>query len=159
MRTIKLTSSLWGTLAPVALMFTLAFTSCDKDEANNAIERTICIETNGASVYYTINNEEGITYTTKGIVRVKNHDLEHPMWILGYQEIASRLHIPFEQVSTMSISREGILSDGLWRFAIHFESQEEGSEYSIDVNPGTGKIEWTQTIVEMPNGEITLHLI
>lgn len=56
----------------------------------------------------------------------------------------------------MQIAFAKVLKDGLWRFAVQFDGQKEGSEYSIDVNPETGSIEWVQSIEEMPDGEITL---
>ena len=56
----------------------------------------------------------------------------------------------------MQIAFTGVLKDGLWRFAVQFDGQKEGSEYSIDVNPDTGSIEWVQSIEEMPDGEVTL---
>ena len=56
----------------------------------------------------------------------------------------------------MQIVFTKVLKDGLLRFAVQFDGQKEGSEYSIDVNPETGSIEWVQSIEEMPDGEITL---
>ena len=56
----------------------------------------------------------------------------------------------------MQIAFAKVLKDGFWRFAVQFDGQKEGSEYSIDVNPETGSIEWVQSIEEMPDGEITL---
>lgn len=56
----------------------------------------------------------------------------------------------------MQIAFTKVLKDGLWRFAVQFDGQKEGCEYSIDVNPETGSIEWVQSIEEMPDGEITL---
>ena len=56
----------------------------------------------------------------------------------------------------MQIAFTKVLKDGLWRFAVQFDGQKKGSEYSIDVNPETGSIEWVQSIEEMPDGEITL---
>ena len=43
-----------------------------------------------------------------------------------------------------------------WRFALQFNGQKEGSEYSIDVNPEIGNIEWVMSIEDMPDGEVTL---
>lgn len=56
----------------------------------------------------------------------------------------------------MQIAFTKVLKDGLWRFAVQFDGQKEGSEYSIDVNPDTGSIEWVQSIDELPSGEVTL---
>lgn len=111
----------------------------------DAGERVICISASGTRTYYAINETDGITYTTDGIVYLINHDIKHPKWILSYEEIAKRLDIPFTQVSTMNISRTKVLNDGLWRFAVQFGEQVEGIEYLIDVNPDTGSIEWVQS--------------
>lgn len=111
----------------------------------DAGERVICIAASGTRTYYAINETDGITYTTDGIVYLINHDIKHPKWILSYEEIAKRLDIPFTQVSTMNISRTKVLNDGLWRFAVQFGEQVEGIEYLIDVNPDTGSIEWVQS--------------
>lgn len=56
----------------------------------------------------------------------------------------------------MQIAFTKVLKDGLWRFAVQFAGQKEGSEYSIDVNPDTGSIEWVMSIEDMPDGEVTL---
>ena len=122
----------------------------------DAGERVICISASGTRTYYAINETDGITYTTYGIVYLINRDIKQPKWILSYEEIAKRLDIPFTQVSTMNISRTKVLNDGLWRFAVQFGEQVEGIEYLIDVNPDTGSIEWVQSIEEMPDGEVTL---
>ena len=123
----------------------------------DAGERVICISASGTRTYYAINETDGITYTTDGIVYLINNDIKHPKWILSYEEIAKHLDIPFTQVSTMNISRTKVLNDGLWRFAVQFNGQKEGSEYSIDVNPEIGNIEWVMSIEDMPDGEVTLH--
>lgn len=123
----------------------------------DAGECVICISASGTRTYYAINETDGITYTTDGIVYLINRDIKQPKWILSYEEIAKRLDIPFTQVSTMNISRTKVLNDGLWRFAVQFGEQVEGIEYLIDVNPDTGSIEWVQSIEEMPDGEVTLH--
>jgi len=57
----------------------------------------------------------------------------------------------------MQIAFTKVLKDGLWRFAVQFDGQKEGCEYSIDVNPETGSIEWVMSIEDMPDGEVTLH--
>ena len=123
----------------------------------DAGERVICISASGTRTYYAINETDGITYTTYGIVYLINHDIKHPKWILSYEEIAKRLGIPFTQVSTMNISRTKVLNDCLWRFAVQFGEREGDIEHLIDVNPDTGSIEWVQSIEEMPDGEVTLH--
>ena len=116
----------------------------------DAGERVICITASGTRTYYAINETDGITYTTDGIVYLINHDIKHPKWILSYEEKAKHLDISFTQVSTMNISRTKVLNDGLWRFAMQFGEQEGDIEYLIDVNPDTGSIE------EMPDVEVDL---
>ena len=48
----------------------------------DAGERVICIAASGTRTYYAINETDGITYTTDGIVYLINHDIKHPKWIL-----------------------------------------------------------------------------
>ena len=146
-----------GIKALVAFILAFVLASCSKEETMDAGERVICISASGTRTYYAINETDGITYTTDGIVYLINHDIKHPQWILSYEEIAKRLDIPFTQVSTINISRTKVLNDGLWRFAVQLGEQEKGTEYLIDVNPETGSIEWVQSIEEMPDGEVTLH--
>ena len=134
----------------------LVLASCSKDETFNTGERDICIEANSTRTYYAITDTEGIAYITSGIACFIKQDTNHPQWILSYEEIARRLDISLSHASTMQIAFTKVLKDGLWRFAVQFGGQKEGSEYSIDVNPETGSIEWVQSIEEMPDGEITL---
>lgn len=149
----------WGVKALVAFILTFVLASCSKDESINTGERVIRIEANSTRTYYAISKTEGITYTSTtstGIACLINQDTKHPKWILSYEEIAKRLDISLSHASTMQIAFTKVLKDGLWRFAVQFDGQKEGSEYSIDVNPETGSIEWVQSIEEMPDGEITL---
>lgn len=143
-------------LVAFTLLFVLA--SCSKDETFNTGERAICIEANSTRTYYAITDTEGVAYITSGIACLINQDTKHPKWILSYEDIAKQLNISLSNVSTMHIAFTEVLKDGLWRFAVQFDGQKEGSEYSIDVNPETGSIEWVQSIEEMPDGEVTLHL-
>ena len=146
-----------GIKALVAFILAFVLASCSKEETMDAGERVICISASGTRTYYAINETDGITYTTDGIVYLINHDIKHPKWILSYEEIAKRLDISLSHASTMQIAFTKVLKDGLWRFAVQFDGQKEGNEYSIDVNPDTGSIEWVQSIEEMPDGEVTLH--
>lgn len=148
----------WGVKALVAFILTFVLASCSKDESIDTGERVIRIEANSTRTYYAISKTEGITYTSTGIACLINQDTNHPKWILSYEEIAKRLDISLSHASTMQIAFTKVLKDGLWRFAVQFDGQKEGSEYSIDVNPETGSIEWVQSIEEMPDGEVTLHL-
>lgn len=146
----------WGVKALVAFILTFVLASCSKDETIDTGERVIRIEANSTRTYYAISETEGITYTSTGIACLINQDTNHPKWTLSYEEIAKRLDISLLHASTMQIAFTKVLKDGLWRFAVQFDGQKEGSEYSIDVNPDTGSIEWVQSIEEMPDGEITL---
>ena len=136
----------------------LVLASCCKDETFNTGERAICIEANSTRTYYAITDTEGIAYITSGIACFIKQDTNHPKWILSYEEIAKQLNISLSNVSTMQIAFTKVLKDGLWRFAVQFDGQKEGSEYSIDVNPDTGSIDWVQSIEKMPDEEVTIHL-
>ena len=141
----------------IVAIFSIVLASCSKDETIDTGERVIRIEANSTRTYYAISETEGITYTSTGIACLINQDTNHPKWILSYEEIAKRLDISLSHASTMQIAFTKVLKDGLWRFAVQFDGQKEGSEYSIDVNPDTGSIEWVQSIEEMPDGEVTLR--
>ena len=145
-----------GLMALIAFMFSLVLASCSKDEAFDTDERVICIEANSTRTYYAITDTQGITYTSKGIACLINQDTNHPKWILSYEEIAKQLNISLPNVSTIQIAFTKVLKDGLWRFAVQFDGQKEGNEYSIDVNPEIGNIEWVMSIEDMPDGEVTL---
>lgn len=147
----------WGVKVLAAFILTFFLASCSKDETIDTGERVIRIEANSTRTYYAISETEGITYTSTGIACLINQDTNHPKWILSYEEIAKRLDISLSHASTMQIAFTKVLKDGLWRFAVQFDGQKEGCEYSIDVNPETGCIEWVQSIEEMPDGEVTLH--
>ena len=143
-------------MALIAFMFSLVLASCSKDEAFDTDERVICIEANSTRTYYAITDTQGITYTTKGIACLINQDTNHPKWTLSYEEIAKQLNISLPNVSTIQIAFTKVQNNGLWRFAVQFVGQKEGSEYSIDVNPEIGNIEWVMSIEDMPDGEVTL---
>ena len=145
-----------GLMALIAFMFSLVLASCSKDEAFDTDERVICIEANSTRTYYAITDTQGITYTSKGIACLINQDTNHPKWTLSYEEIAKQLNISLPNVSTIQIAFTKVLKDGLWRFAVQFDGQKEGNEYSIDVNPEIGNIEWVMSIEDMPDGEVTL---
>lgn len=146
-----------GVQALVAFVLLFVLASCSKDETFNTGERVICIETNSTRTYYAITDTEGVSYTTTGIACLINQDTNHPKWILSYEDIAKQLNISLSNVSTMQIAFTGVQKNGLWRFAVQFVGQKEGSEYSIDVNPEIGNIEWVMSIEDMPDGEVTLH--
>ena len=74
--------------------------------------------------------------------------------MLSYQEIAKRLGIDISKISTIKITRDQILKNGLWRFDVRFDGQQEGTAYAIDVDPENGKIEWVITLGDMPGGNV-----
>ena len=74
--------------------------------------------------------------------------------MLSYQEIAQRLNIDISKISTIKITRDQILKNGLWRFDVRFDGQQEGTAYAIDVDPEDGVIEWVITLEDMPGGNV-----
>ena len=79
--------------------------------------------------------------------------------MLSYQEIAKRLDIDFSKISTIKITRDQILKNGLWRFYVRFDGQQKGTAYAIDVDPENGKIEWVITLEDLPGGNVfTLNI-
>ena len=74
--------------------------------------------------------------------------------MLSYQEIAKRLDIDFSKISTIKITRDQILKNGLWRFNVRFDGQQEGTAYAIDIDPEDGEIEWVITLEDMPGGNV-----
>jgi len=145
----KITPPLSGTfaaLAAIILSFILA--SCSKDEILSDTHPEVNItaqqgDTPAVSYY-------GIEYTNQN-----NHTTQ---WLLSYAEIAERLELHIQDYSQIRITRDHILSNGLWRFAVSFDAQAEVDSYAIDVDPDTGKIIWTISTTEMPGGEFTLSI-
>lgn len=74
--------------------------------------------------------------------------------MLSYQEIAKRLDIDISKISTIKITRDQILKNGLWRFDVRFDGQQEGTAYAIDVDPEDGEIEWVITLEDIPGGNV-----
>lgn len=74
--------------------------------------------------------------------------------MLSYQEIAKRLDIDFSKISTIKITRDQILKNGLWRFDVRFDGQQEGTAYAIDVDPENGVIEWVISLEDFPGGNV-----
>lgn len=74
--------------------------------------------------------------------------------MLSYQEIAKRLDIDISKISTIKITRDQILKNGLWRFDVRFYGQQKGTAYAIDVDPEDGVIEWVITLEDMPGGNV-----
>ena len=74
--------------------------------------------------------------------------------MLSYQEIAKRLNIDISKISTIKITRDQILKNGLWHFDVRFDGQQDGTTYAIDVDPENGEIEWVITLEDMPGGNV-----
>ena len=105
--------------------------------------------------YYAITDSTGIGFTQQGI-EYTNQNNHSTQWLLTYAEIAERLELNIPDFTQIRITRDHILSNGLWRFAVSFDTQAEGDSYAIDVDPETGKIIWALSTTEMPGGEFTL---
>ena len=153
-----------GKLALVAAFLTLALASCSKDDVSSDTYLVVSPSADSeASSYYAITDAEGIGFTKDGIAYeyISNGKTR---WVLSYQEIAKRLDIDFSKISTIKITRDQILKNGLWRFDVRFDvrfdGQQEGTAYAIDVNPDDGEIEWVITLEDMPGGNVfTLQVL
>ena len=139
-----------GKLALVAAFFTLALASCSKDDVSSDIADPVVSPPadSEAPSYYAITNSEGIGFTKDGIA-YEYISKGKTRWVLSYQEIGKRLDIDISKISTIKITRDQILKNGLWRFDVRFEGQKEGTAYAIDVNPENGEIEWVITLEDM----------
>ena len=144
-----------GKLALVAVFFTLALASCSKDDVSSDIDDPVVSPSadSEAPSYYAITDAEGIGFTKDGIAYeyISNGKTR---WVLSYQEIAKRLDIDFSKISTIKITRDQILKNGLWRFDVRFDGQQEGTAYAIDVDPDDGVIEWVITLEDIPGGNV-----
>ena len=144
-----------GKLALVAAFFTLTLASCCKDDVSSDIDDPVVSPAadSEAPSYYAITDAEGIGFTKDGIAYeyISNGKTR---WVLSYQEIAKRLDIDFSKISTIKITRDQILKNGLWRFDVRFDGQQEGTAYAIDVDPEDGVIEWVITLEDMPGGNV-----
>ena len=152
----RFTPPILGKLALVAAFLTLALASCSKDDVSSGIDPVVSPPADSeAPSYYAITDTEGIGFTKDGIAYeyISNGKTR---WVLSYQEIAKRLDIDISKISTIKITRDQILKNGLWRF----DGQQEGTAYAIDVNPENGKIEWVITLEDMPGGNVfTLQFV
>lgn len=140
-----------GKLTLVAAFFTLALASCSKDDVSSDIEDPVVspLADSEAPSYYAITDTEGIGFTKDGIAYeyISNGKTR---WVLSYQEIAKHLDIDISKISTIKITRDQILKNGLWRF----DGQQEGTAYAIDVDPEDGEIEWVITLEDLPGGNV-----
>lgn len=147
-----------GKLALVAAFLTLVLASCSKDDVSSGIDPVASPPADSeAPSYYAITDTEGIGFTKDGIAYeyISNGKTR---WVLSYQEIAKRLNIDISKISTIKITRDQILKNGLWRFDVRFDvrfdGQQEGTTYAIDVDPEDGEIEWVITLEDMPGGNV-----
>ena len=170
MKQSRFTPPILGIAALVALTVNLALTSCSKDEADARTPEVASVDSTAAATddsttsipavsAYAVSEREQIMFSEKGIIDVVDNHTDSPVWQLSYQEIAKRLDIDYSQISSIHITRDQILSSGLWRFDVRFDGQAKGSAYAIDVDPVDGEIEWTISLEEMPGGSVfVLHL-
>ena len=147
-----------GKLALVAAFFTLTLASCSKDDVSSETDPVVSPSADSeAPSYYAITDAEGIGFTKDGIAYeyISNGKTR---WVLSYQEIAKRLDIDISKISTIKITRDQILKNGLWRFDVRFDvrfdGQQEGTVYAIDVDPEDGEIEWVITLEDIPGGNV-----
>lgn len=152
----RFTPPILGKLALVAAFFTLTLASCSKDDVSSDIEDPVASPSadSEAPSYYAITDAEGIGFTKDGIAYeyISNGKTR---WVLSYQEIAKRLDIDISKISTIKITRDQILKNGLWRF----DGQQEGTAYAIDVDSEDGEIEWVITLEDIPGENVfTLHI-
>ena len=141
-----------GKLALVAAFFTLTLASCSKDDVSSVTDPVVSPSADSeAPSYYAITDAEGIGFTKDGIAYeyISNGKTR---WVLSYQEIAKRIDI--SKISTIKITRDQILKNGLWRFDVRFDGQQEGTVYAIDVDPEDGEIEWVITLEDIPGGNV-----
>lgn len=150
-----------GAIIALAAILCIVLASCSKDEILSDTHPDVSItaqEGDAPAVsYYAITDSTGIGFTQQGIeyINQNNHSTQ---WLLTYAEIAERLELNIPDYSQIRITRDHILSNGLWRFAVSFDTQAEGDSYAIDVDPETGKIIWALSTTEMPGGEFTLSI-
>ena len=158
-----------GITALLAFTFALVLTSCSKDEADNYDFHITRVDSTAASVdstaattlivsSYAVSENEQIMFSKKGIIDVVDNNTESPIWQLSYQEIAKQLDIDYSKILSLQITRDCILSNGLWRFDVRFNGQKEGTAYAIDIDPKDGEIEWVITLEEMPNNNIEIKI-
>lgn len=128
----------------------LALASCSKDDVSSETDPVVSPPADSeVPSYYAITDTEGIGFTKDGIA-YEYLSNGKTRWVLSYQEIAKRLDIDFSKISTIKVTRDQILKNGLWRF----DGQQEGTAYAIDVDPEDGKIEWVITLEDMPGGNV-----
>lgn len=154
-----------GSLALVAIAISFVLASCSKgeDDAHTtevaAVDSTADSTTTTPVTSYAVSENEQIMFSSRGIIDVINNQTDSPQWVLSYREIAKRLDIEFSKVSSIKITRDQVLDNGLWRFDVSFDGQQDGTAYGIDVDITDGEIEWVHSIEGMPGGDVfTLNI-
>ena len=147
-------------IAIIAIFF-LVLASCSKDEIPSDTNPEVTITAQQGDTpavsYYAITDSTGIGFTSQGIEYTNQND-HSIQWLLSYIEVAERLELHILDYSQIRITRDRILSNGLWRFAVSFDTQAEGDSYYMDVDPENGHIVWTVSTTEMPGGEYMLNI-
>lgn len=146
-----------GLAALVAISIAFALTSCSKGEDDVRTPEVAHVDSTSATTpvtSYAVSDNEQIMFSSRGILDVINYQTDSPTWVLSYHEIAKCLDIDITKVSSIHITRDQVLSNGLWRFAVSFDGQAEGSAYGIDVDIKNGDIEWAHSIEAMPGGNV-----
>ena len=149
-----------GLAASVAIVFTLVFASCSKDgvfDSDTQLTITAQQGTDETISYYAITDTEGIGFCSEGIEYLYLKDGSRK-WLLSYEEIAKQLDLEIDNFEQIRITRDKVLKNGLWRFAVSFDTQDKDESYAIDVDPETGKIIWIISTGRMPGGEFTLKI-
>lgn len=143
-----------GEAGSCSRIFTLALASCSKDDVSSDTDPVVSPPADSeAPSYYAITDSEGIGFTKDGIA-YEYISKGKTRWVLSYQEIAKRLDIDISKISTIKITRDQILKNGLWRFDVRFDGQQEGTAYAIDVDPEDGEIEWVITLEDLPGENV-----
>ena len=163
MKFTKITPPISGAMIAIIAIFSIVLASCSKDSflsGNSESGATITAQqgTDPSLSYYAITDSTGIGFTSQGIEYMYPKEGTRK-WLLSYDEIANELEIELLDYNKIRITRDQVLSNGLWRFAVSFDSEEKGNDaYFIDVNPDKGKLEWAITNTKMPGGEFTLSI-
>ena len=107
-------------IAIVAILC-IVLASCSKDEILSDTHPDVSItaqEGDAPAVsYYAITDSTGIGFTQQGI-EYTNQNNHSTQWLLTYAEIAERLELNIPDFTQIRITRDHILSNGLWRFAV-----------------------------------------
>lgn len=138
----KITPPISGVIIAIVAIFSIVLASCSKDEILSDTHPEVNITAQQGDTpavsYYAITDSTGIGFTSQGIAYT-NQNNHTTQWLLSYAEIAERLELHIQDYSQIRITRDHILSNGLWRFAVSFDAQAEVDSYAIDVDPDIAK--------------------